>query len=66
MSGIDSAVSGLLAVQQVAIRSEIGIAVAAKQLDAMKMEGDAAVALIESAARVTKDPVKGAQFDSLM
>ncbi len=65
MSGIDSAVSGLLAIQQIAIRSEIGIAVAAKQMDAQQLQGDAAVALIEAAAQLTKEAGKGANVDSL-
>ncbi len=66
MSGIDSAVSGLLTAQQVNLRSEIGIAVAAKLIDAQQLEGDAAVALIEAAAQLGKEAGKGANVDSLV
>jgi hypothetical protein len=64
MSSIDCAVSSTLAVQQMAVRSEIGVAIAAKQLDAQKLQGDAAVALLESAAQLGKAAGKGIQVDA--
>ncbi len=65
MSSIDSAVSGAVNMKQMALRSEIGIAVAGKLLDAQRMEGDAAVELIENAAQITKAAGKGANFDGV-
>ncbi|MHB8970513.1 MAG: hypothetical protein ACYC3X_10480 [Pirellulaceae bacterium] len=65
MSGIDSAVNSVLAARQGALRTEINIAVAAKQLDAQQMQGEAVVKLIDTAAQLIKEAGKGANVDSL-
>ena len=44
----------------------ISIAVAAKQLDAQQMQGEAVVKLIETAAQLIKEAGKGANIDSLL
>jgi hypothetical protein len=64
MSGINGAASISSAIQQAAIRSEIGIAVMAKQIDALQQQGDAAIAMLESASQVMKDAGIGVNFNS--
>ncbi|MHB8866718.1 MAG: hypothetical protein ACYC6N_30525 [Pirellulaceae bacterium] len=65
MSSVDSAVSSVLAAKQVSLRSQISVAVAAKQMDAQQLQGEAAVQLIEAAAQLMKEMGKGANIDSL-
>jgi hypothetical protein len=65
MSGIDSAVSSVLAAKQVSLQSEISFAVAAKQMDIQQMQGEAVVKLIETAAQLIKEAGKGEYVDSL-
>ncbi len=65
MDSIDGAINSLIGAQQYAVRSEINMAVMAKQMDAQELQGQAAVALIEAAAQLSKDIGKGTQFDSL-
>jgi hypothetical protein len=60
MSSIESAT----AIQQASIRTEISIAVAAKQLDAQQQQGAAAVELLETAAQLVKEAGKGTHIDS--
>ncbi len=61
MSSIDSSSS----IQQSSLRAEISFAVAAKQLDVQKQQGQAAVQLLESAAQVAKEAGKGLHINSL-
>ena len=65
MSSIDSSISGLLAVQQAALASNISTAVAAKQLDAYRQQGDAAVSLLDGAVQLSKESGKGGKIDSV-
>ena len=63
MSSIDGAIGSVLAAQSGAIKSEIAGAVAGKQLDALKQQGEAAAQLVENAAQVGKAVGKGQNFD---
>jgi hypothetical protein len=65
MDSIDGAINSLIGAQQFAVRSEINMAVMAKQMDAQELRGQAAVEMIEVAAQLSKDIGKGTQFDSL-
>ncbi|MCA9122854.1 MAG: putative motility protein [Planctomycetaceae bacterium] len=65
MSSIDSSITGLIAAQQASFSSNISIAVAAKQLDAYKQQGDAVVSLLEGAVQLSKEVGKGGQIDSV-
>lgn len=64
MSGIDCAIQSVVDAKQAALHQQIGIAVAAKQLDATKASGDAAVALLDAAAQLSKAIGKGGAFDA--
>lgn len=64
MDSIDSAINSLIGAQQFSVRSEINMAVMAKQMDAQELQGQAAVELIEVAAQLSKAIGKGTQFDS--
>lgn len=59
MPSIDPAVSQVLAARQDATNQEIGIALAAKQLDVAKQTGDAINQLIENVATAQKQIAKG-------
>ena len=65
MSSIDSSITGLIAVQQASLSSNISITVAAKQLDAYKQQGDAVVSLLEGSVQLSKEAGKGGQIDSV-
>jgi len=65
MDSIDGAINSLIGAQQYAVRSEINMAVMAKQMDAQRLQSDAAVALIDAAAQLSRDISNGTQFDSL-
>ena len=64
MSGIDGSITGLVAARQGAIRSAVGFAVAAKQLDAQEQQGQAVVRLLETAVELSREPGKGGRVDS--
>ncbi|MHB8974622.1 MAG: hypothetical protein ACYC3X_29620 [Pirellulaceae bacterium] len=55
----------MLAARRVWLQPQISFAVSAKQLDAQRLQGDAAVQLIEAAAQLMKEAGKGANVDSL-
>jgi hypothetical protein len=65
MSSIDSSITGLIAAQQASLSSNISIAVAAKQLDAYKQQGDAVASLLEGSVRLSKEAGKGGRIDSV-
>jgi len=65
MSSITSLASGLTAVEQAALRSEISFTLAAKQLAAQEQQGQAALELLDTAAQLAKEAGKGQQIDSL-
>jgi hypothetical protein len=66
MSTIDSSISGIIAAQQAEINSKISFAVAAKQLDAYKQQGEAVNSLLDAAVQLSKEPGnKGSQIDSI-
>ena len=65
MNGIDSAGANLLAAQQASLSSKISYAVAAKQLDAQQLQGQAALELLETAAQLATEVGKGSQIDAL-
>lgn len=64
MTSIDPAISGLLAAKDSAVKTQIGFAVAAKQLDASRQEGEAVNQLLQAAARMSKAIGKGDGFDA--
>lgn len=64
MSSIDPAIQSLLNAQQGALQNQIGFAVAAKQMDAAKQQGDAMNALLEKAAQLSKAIGAGENFDA--
>jgi hypothetical protein len=64
MSGIDPAIGGYLAAQDSAVKTQISYAVAGKQLDAARQQGDAAVQLLEDAVQLSRAIGKGAGLDA--
>ncbi|MDA1049446.1 MAG: putative motility protein [Planctomycetota bacterium] len=65
MSSIDSSITGLIAAQQASLSSNISIAIAAKQLDAYKQQGEAVVSLLDTALQLSKEAGKGGKIDSV-
>jgi hypothetical protein len=61
---ISSSISSVLQAQQNQAYAEVGIAVLSKSLDATKVEGEAAVSLIQAAADIAKQLGKGLRFDA--
>ncbi len=55
----DSAISDVLTAQSNASRQKVDFAVARKQLDAQRSQGDAAIALLEQAVNVQKQLAAG-------
>jgi hypothetical protein len=64
MSGIDCAVQSVLNAKQDALHNQISIAVAAKQLDAVRQQGDAVNALLQEAVQLSKALGAGENFDA--
>lgn len=64
MSSIDSSVAGVLAAQQAAVQSNIATTVAAKALDAIEQQGQAAVELLEGAVQLSKEAGKGERLSA--
>ncbi|MCC9605605.1 YjfB family protein [Blastopirellula sp. JC732] len=64
MTGLDPAISSVLAAKEAATQSQISFAVAKKGLDAQEQQGQAVVSLIEAAGRIGKETGKGASFDA--
>jgi hypothetical protein len=67
MSGLPSvngAISGVIAAKQAAVHNQVDYAVAGKQLDAAAQQGEAAVALLDAAAKLSKAAGLGNQFDA--
>jgi len=64
MSSIESALGSVAAAKQASIQTQIGVAVVAKSLDAARLQGDAAVKLIDAAAQLSKALGRGQRFDS--
>jgi hypothetical protein len=60
MTCIDSAINSVIAAKENAVKTQVGFAVAAKQLDATRQQGDAANQLLEAAAQLSK----GLGFDA--
>lgn len=63
MSSVSSVANTATALSNFKTQSAIGVAVAGKQLDAVKQQGDAAVQLIEAAAIVGKSQHTGKVLD---
>jgi len=59
MPSIDPAVSQVLAARQASTNHQIGIAVAAKQLDVAKQTGDSINQILESVAQAQSQIAKG-------
>ena len=65
MSGLDPAISSLLAAKEQALRTQVQYAVAGKQLDAAKQQGEAVNQLLEQSAQLSKSLSSGAAFDAV-
>lgn len=59
MASVEGIASQATAIGQSQVQNQADIAVAKKSLDAQKLQGEAAVQLIESAARISKSPGTG-------
>ena len=64
MSSIDSAVQSVVSAQQASLANQVATSVAAKSLDSVKQQGEAAVELISQAAQLSKDLNSGSVFDA--
>jgi hypothetical protein len=59
-----SGLSSLFDAKQSQVYAQIGIAVQRKGLDAVKQQGESAVALIEAAAEIARELGQGTQVDT--
>lgn len=59
------AIASVSAAQQGALQSQISAAVAKKQLNAIELQGQAAVELLQSAAQLSKAAGRGGSFDGV-
>jgi len=59
-----SGLSSLFDAKQSQVYTQIGIAVQRKGLDAVKQQGESAVALIEAAAEIARELGQGTQVDT--
>lgn len=64
-SALDPAISSLLAAQEAAMRTQVQYAVAGKQLDASKQQGEAINQLLQQSAQLSKSLSSGASFDAV-
>lgn len=64
-ASLDPAVSSLLAAQENAVKTQINYAVAGKQLDAARQQGEAVNQLLEQAAQLSKSLTSGQSFDAV-
>ena len=64
MSGLDPAISSVLAAKQSALQTQISFAIAGKQQQAVRQQGDAIVQLLQNIAAGGKVPNRGQSFDS--
>ena len=65
MSSIDGAISSVLAAKDAALKTQIGYAIAGKQLDAQQQQGDAVNQLLAAAAKLSKSIGTGGGFDGV-
>ena len=65
MSSIDGAISSVLAAKDSALKTQIGYAIAGKQLAAQRQQGDAVNQLLEAAAQLSKSISTGGGFDGV-
>lgn len=63
MSGIDPAIASVLAARQAALQTQIAMAVAGKQVDAVRQQGAAAVELLEAAVAQGRAIDRGTHLD---
>ncbi|MBX7166261.1 MAG: hypothetical protein K1X74_07915 [Pirellulales bacterium] len=63
MSGLDPAISSVLAAKQSALQTQISFAIAGKQQEAVRQQGDALVQLLQSIATQGKSPDRGKLCD---
>ena len=64
-SAIDPAIASVLAAKEAATRAQINYAVAGKQLDATRQQGDALNALLQQSAQLSKSLSSGGGFDAV-
>ena len=65
MSNSDAAIGGVLDAQQSSVQSQIQFSIMAKQLEAQRQAGQAAVDLLSSALQLSKEAGKGDGFDGV-
>jgi hypothetical protein len=65
MPSVDGAISSVLAAKDSALKTQIGYAIAGKQLDAQRQQGDAVNQLLEAAAKLSKSITTGGGFDGV-
>lgn len=56
--------NGLLQAQRSQVETQVGVAVIAKSLDAVQVQGDAAVELLQTATEIARQLGKGLEFDA--
>lgn len=64
LPSVDGAIASVIAAKQSAVQNQVDYAIAVKTLSAAEQQGQAAVALIDAAARIGKAIGLGGQFDS--
>jgi hypothetical protein len=64
LPSVDGAIASVIAAKQAAVHNQVGFAVAGKQLDAAAQQGQAAVALLDAAAQLSKAAGLGQRFDT--
>ena len=65
MQSIDGAISSVLAAKESALKTQIGFAIASKQLKAQEQQGEAMTELLEAAAQLGKAIGRGTSFDAI-
>ena len=61
---MNDAISSVVQAKQSQVYAQIGVAVLGKQLDAVKMQGQAMVELLQAATEINQQLGKGLQFDA--
>ncbi len=64
MTFVNNLAKSFTAITDAQNKSQVSYAVAGKQLDAVRQQGDAAVQLLQAAATVGKSPNTGKVFDA--
>ncbi len=63
MNSINSAINAVLQAKSTAVRQQIGYALFAQSQKATKLQGEAALELLNATAQLSKSPGKGQRLD---